>query len=60
MAVQTTRKRAARLRAETRKLREAARGLVVETRDKLAQARNTAQVSINRRALRKIESKKNQ
>jgi len=60
MAVQTTRKRAARLRAETKKLREAARGLLIETRDRLAQARNTVQVSVNRRALRKIERKKNQ
>jgi hypothetical protein len=58
MAVQTTRKRAARLRAQTRKLREAARGLLVQTREKLAQARNAAQVSVNRRALRNLESKK--
>jgi len=58
MAEQTSQKRAARLRAQTRKLREAARGLLVETREKLAQARNTAQVSVNRRALRTLESKK--
>ncbi|MFL6573848.1 MAG: hypothetical protein ACJ8G4_18965 [Burkholderiales bacterium] len=58
MAVQTARKRAARLRAQTRTLREAARGLLVEARDKLAQARNIAQVSVNRRALRKLESRK--
>jgi len=58
MAVQTTQKRAARLRAQTRKLREAARGLLVQTREKLAQARNAAQVSVNRRALRNLESKK--
>jgi len=58
MAEQTSQKRAARLRAQTRKLREVARGLLVETREKLAQARNTAQVSVNRRALRTLESKK--
>ncbi|MFL6566895.1 MAG: hypothetical protein ACJ8G5_18310 [Burkholderiales bacterium] len=58
MAVQTARKRAARLRAQTSTLREATRGLLVEARDKLARARNIAQVSVNRRALRKLESRK--
>lgn len=58
MAVQTTRNRAARLRARTKQLHEVARGLLVETRDILSHARNTAQVSVNRRALRKLESKK--
>jgi len=58
MADEATRKRGARLRAQTRRLHEVARGLLVETRDKLAKARNIAQVSVNRRALRKREAKK--
>jgi hypothetical protein len=58
MVGQTMRKRAARLTAQTRQLEEVARGLLVKTRDILSRARNTAQVSVNRRALRKLESKR--
>jgi hypothetical protein len=50
--------RALRLTAEAAGVLDTARVVLAESREVLSRARNTMQTSVNRRALRKLESKK--
>jgi hypothetical protein len=56
--LQSARLRAARLKARAAQMRHAAQLVLAESREVLARARNTMQTTVNRRALRKLESKK--
>jgi len=55
---QSARARAARLKAGAAQMRRAAQLAVAESREVLDRTRNILQTSVNRRALRKLQSKK--